>query len=361
MVNRNLYYSIINVLLLLLGMPLAAVAVSPAQFRCVVIDPGHGGKDPGAVAGKLYEKSINLGVALHLGRMINDRFPNVKVVYTRSTDVAVDLARRSEIANKADADLFISIHTNANPKPTPVGAETYVMGLDKGNKNMEVAMRENSVISFENDYTSRYEGYDPTSAESMIMFSLMQYAYLNQSLGFAELIQSQYVKHGGRVDKGVKQAGFLVLWRTSMPSVLTEVGFISNPEEARFLGSDDGQKKIARSLFEAFALYVTGLESTSATVPNSTKKADSEPPRPEKDNLVYRVQIKSSTSKMAVNSRNFGSYAGGVVEKQIGGRYKYFVEPSDSYKEALLLQKKVRQSFPDAFVVKFRGETPVPL
>lgn len=360
MVNRNLYYSIINVLLLLIGMPLAVVAGSPAQFRCVVIDPGHGGKDPGAVTGKLFEKNINLGVALHLGRMINARFPDVKVVYTRSTDVAVDLARRSEIANKADADLFISIHTNANPKSTPIGTETYVMGLDKGNKNMAVAMRENSVISFENDYTSRYEGYDPTSAESMIMFSLMQYAYLNQSLGFAELIQNQYVKHGGRVDKGVKQAGFLVLWRTSMPSVLTEIGFISNPEEARFLGSSTGQQKIAGSIFEAFRLYIAGLES-SATIPDSEKVAVREPQKAIKNEFVYRVQIKSSASKMVVNTRHFGSYVGKVVEKQIGGRYKYFVEPSDSYKEALLLQKKVRQSFPDAFVVKFRGETPVPL
>lgn len=357
MMNHNFYRTIINVLFIVLS--ISASAQNGVGLRCVVIDPGHGGKDPGAVAGSLYEKNINLGVALKLGAMIRESHPQVRVVYTRSNDSFVELSMRSEIANKADADLFISIHTNANPKSSPIGTETYVMGLDKGNRNLEVAMRENSVISFESDYSSRYEGYDPSSSESMIMFSMMQSAYLNQSLAFAELVQGNYAKGAMRVDKGVKQAGFLVLWRTSMPSVLTEVGFISNPEEARFLKSEEGQRKIARALFESVSAYKKRIEHATAIA--SSPAVEKQETSRAADEIVYYVQIKSSLEKVTVNSRNFGSYASKVEEKRLDGRYKYVVEPTNSYKEALLLQKKVRQHIPDAFVVAMRGSKIVPL
>ncbi len=214
-----------------------SVAIAAAQekggLRCVAIDPGHGGKDPGAVAGKIYEKDINLGVALRLGKLITAKMPGVKVVYTRKDDRFLALDQRSRVATDAHADLFISIHTNSNPSAQPAGTETYVMGEDKDNRNLQVVMRENAVIELEGDYAKRYGGYDPRSAESVILFSLMQYAHQTQSLAFAQLVQGQYTSHAGRHGRGVSQAGFLVLWRASMPSVLTELGFISNPAEAR--------------------------------------------------------------------------------------------------------------------------------
>ncbi|MCC8063445.1 MAG: N-acetylmuramoyl-L-alanine amidase [Rikenellaceae bacterium] len=341
----------------------------------MVIDAGHGGKDPGAVGNGQQEKAINLGVALRLGRMIGEQLPDVKVVYTRKDDRFIPLADRSKIAAKAGADLFISIHTNSSPSREAAGTETYVMGEDKGNRNLSVVMRENSVISLEADYTSRYEGYDPNSSESLILFSLMQYAYQSQSLSLAELIQAQYAGHAQRRDKGVKQAGFLVLWRTPMPSVLTEVGFISNPAEAKFLGSAAGQEKIAAAIFRAVKEYKRRTDSrTLATGPAQEAAPKAERAAPgsaagqaaeagteNAEKVMFRIQVKSSLSKIPVTRSNFGDYAEGVLEKRIDGRYKYYYGSSFSYQEALLLQRRVRRSFPDAFMVAFRGGRPVPL
>ena len=342
---------------------------------CIVIDAGHGGKDPGAVGNGQQEKAINLGVALRLGRMIEEQLPDVKVVYTRRDDRFIPLADRSKIATGAGGDLFVSIHTNSSPGSAAAGTETYVMGEDKGNRNLSVVMRENSVISLEADYSSRYEGYDPNSSESLILFSLMQYAYQSQSLSLAELIQVQYAGHAQRRDKGVKQAGFLVLWRTPMPSVLTEVGFISNPAEAKFLGSAAGQEKIAAAIFRAVKEYKRRTDSrTLATgpaqevapkaeraVPGSAAGQAAEAGTENAEKVVFRIQVKSSLSKIAVTRSNFGDYAEGVLEKRIDGRYKYYYGSSFSYQEALLLQRRVRRSFPDAFMVAFRGGRPVPL
>ncbi len=351
------------VLLPLFCGPTARADRQPAAgLQCVVIDPGHGGKDPGAVAGSIREKDINLGVALKLGRMLREEFPDLRVVYTRSDDRFIELDERSKIASRAGADLFISIHTNASTNAQPFGTETYVMGEDKGNRNLSVVMRENSVISLEKDYSSRYEGYDPSSSESVIMFSLMQYSYQNQSLSLAELIQREYAGHAKRADKGVKQAGFLVLWRTPMPSVLTEVGFISNPAEARYLASADGQQKIAASLARAVGSYKQRTDSrTIAVAPSSAETAATAPAAGNGSGTQFLVQVRSASRPIAINRSNFGSYAPQVIEKRIDGRYKYYCEPSDSYKEALLLQQKVRDHFPDAFLVAFRNGVQVPL
>ena len=366
--------AICNVFFLVFGMSAAVFAASPeGGLRCIVIDAGHGGKDPGAVGNGQQEKAINLGIALRLGRMIGEQLPDVKVVYTRRDDRFIPLADRSRIASEAGGDLFVSIHTNASPNREVAGTETYVMGEDKGNRNLSVVMRENAVISLEADYTSRYEGYDPSSSESLILFSLMQYAYQSQSLSLAELIQERYAGHAHRRNKGVKQAGFLVLWRTPMPSVLTEVGFISNPAEAKFLGSAAGQEKIAASIFRAVKEYKRRTDSrTLASAPETAaapeQQASGTSSAGQGQNgtenagrTVFRIQVKSSLARIPITRSNFGDYADQVLEKRIDGRYKYYCGSSFSYREALLLQSRVRRSFPDAFMVAFRGEKPVPL
>lgn len=375
----KLWTGLCNVIFFVFGMcvPLFGATQGEGTVRCVVIDAGHGGKDPGAVGYGQQEKAINLGVALRLGRMIGEELPGVRVVYTRSDDRFIALADRSKIAVREGADLFISIHTNSNPNREVTGTETYVMGEDKGNRNLSVVMRENAVIGLEADYTSRYEGYDPNSSESLILFSLMQYAYQSQSLSLAELIQGQYAGHAKRKNKGVKQAGFLVLWRTPMPSVLTEVGFISNAAEAKYLGSEAGQEKIAASLLRAVKEYKRrtdsrtlasgssssegGTEGTLASAARSEKVRPTENGTKNERNTVFRIQVKSSLARMSITRSNFGDYADEVLEKKLDGRYKYFCGRSFSYQEALLLQQKVRRVFPDAFMVAFRDGVQVPL
>ena len=225
----------------------------------VVIDPGHGGRDVGALGLRAKEKDINLKVALALGNMIRRNHPEVKVVYTRSTDVFVELERRAGIAVKAKADLFISIHTNstvAGRKGTAVrGTETFTLGMHRAADNLAVAKRENSVITLEANYRQKYEGFDPNSSESYIIFELMQDRNMEASVKFARLIQKQFVSTARRVDKGVHQAGFLVLREVSMPSVLIELGFINNRQEERYLASPSGQTQLAQSIYNAFKAY----------------------------------------------------------------------------------------------------------
>lgn len=332
------------------------------KLKCVVIDPGHGGNQPGTVWGKYKEKDITLNVSLKLGSMIESAFPGVKVIYTRTTDVAVDLSRRGEIANNAHADLFISVHVNASKSTSASGTETFVMGSDKSSQNLDVAMAENSVISYEDDYKSRYEGFDPSSAESYIIFSLMQYSYLENSLVFASHLQDRYTSSFKLKNRGVKQAGFLVLWKTAMPSVLTEIGFLSNAEDRAFLITDKGQSSVAEAIFKAFASYKSQVEGISSPIITPPKVQISTPKEPitlaePAAEIKYSVQVKYSTSKLEVNSRNFGSYADQVWYRMIDGRHKYFVGEVNSYKEALSLQNVIRRKkFKDAFIVAFNGD-----
>lgn len=227
-----------------------------AQAYTLVIDAGHGGKDPGAVGKITKEKNINLAVALAFGKLVEQNCPDVKVVYTRKTDVFVELDERANIANKAKADLFISIHTNATAaKVGPQGTETYTLGMHRAADNLEVAKRENSVITLESNYEQKYEGFDPKSSESYIIFELMQDVNMEKSVQFAKLMQKQFTTTAKRVNKGVHQAGFLVLRATSMPSALIELGYINNPSEERFLSTNDGQNALARSIYNAFVAY----------------------------------------------------------------------------------------------------------
>ena len=252
------------VAILLVGSPAFSQKKDVYKVRTVVIDPGHGGAKPGAHGAKSQEKEITLAIAKKFGQLIKDNYPDVKVIYTRTTDVDISLAERAHIANSNKADLFVSIHANSHPTSAPTGVETFVMGLSESRANLEVAKKENADILLEADYktNSAYSGFDPNSPESYVMLTMFQHAYLDKSLNFAQAVQSQYKKNLRTINRGVKQAELYVLYKTSMPSVLTEVGFISNPTEENFMLSDEGQAKIAICLFNAFMSYKASEEGT---------------------------------------------------------------------------------------------------
>lgn len=237
---------------------------APNQIRTVVLDAGHGGKDPGTHGLKVTEKRIVLELVLELGRLIKREMPDVRVIYTRSSDHFVELAERSAIANRNRADLFISIHCNASPSSHRVyGTETYTMGLHKTEGNLDVAKRENAVILKEANYQQTYKGFNPNSPLAHIMLANYQHAFMGSSINFAEKVERSFRRNAERKSNGVKQAGFLVLWRTTMPSVLIETGYLTNPDEERFLTSDDGQAQIAGAIYKAFAKYKEELETAN--------------------------------------------------------------------------------------------------
>lgn len=238
---------------------LSFLVIEPTRAYTLVIDAGHGGKDAGALGYTSKEKDINLAIALAFGKLVEQNCPDVKVVYTRKTDVFIELDERARIANRNKADLFISIHTNSTAAglagTKASGTETYTLGMHRAAENLAVAKRENSVITLEANYEERYEGFDPKSSESYIIFELMQDIHMQQSVKFAGLVQQQFASHAGRVNKGVFQAGFLVLRNTSMPSALIELGYINNRVEEQFLNSADGRAKMSRAIFNAFKSY----------------------------------------------------------------------------------------------------------
>lgn len=260
--------SSIRIRLFLLVMVAVLCFTSNASAKFVlVIDAGHGGRDAGAVGKVAKEKNINLNVALAFGRMVENNCPDVKVVYTRKTDVFIPLYERARIANRNNADLFVSIHTNAVPRGRRVmGMETYTLGMHRAADNLDVAKRENSVILIENDYERHYEGFDPNSSESYIIFELMQGKNMSQSVEMARLVQKHACAQTSRRNMGVKQAGFLVLRETSMPGCLIELGFISTPEEERYLNSKAGVDAYARGIYQAFVNYKRQLARGSAVV-----------------------------------------------------------------------------------------------
>ena len=254
------------------------------QVKTVVIDAGHGGAKPGAIGKKCKEKELTLQMALKLGKLIEDNYPDVTVVYTRKTDVDIDLSERARMANRAKADLFLSIHCNSWNSSTPTGVETYVMGLSQSRANMEVAKKENADILLEEGYknNSDYQGFDPNSPESYVMFAMYQNAYLDKSLDFAQAIQDQYKKSIKTINRGVKQAEIFVLYKTAMPAVLTEVGFISNPEEEQYMMSEAGQNTIVTCIFNAFVEYKSATEGVKkpAKLKNDLKTGGKPPKTP---------------------------------------------------------------------------------
>lgn len=233
-----------------------------AKVRTIVIDPGHGGVKPGARGAKIQEKDLVLQVAMKFGKLISDNYPDVNIIYTRTTDVDVALSERAHIANRSKADLFISIHANSHPTHQPSGVETFVMGLSQSKSNMEVAKKENADILLEANYADNadYKGFDPNSPESYVQFAMFQNAFMDRSLNFAGFIQKQYASHINTVNRGVKQAELFVLYKTTCPAVLTEIGFISNPDEEAYMTSDMGQGTLAECLLRAFAQYKSQLE-----------------------------------------------------------------------------------------------------
>ena len=297
----NLKRLFINLSVALLAVSAANASGNDKTFT-LVIDAGHGGHDPGAIGTYSKEKNINLNVALEFGRLVEANCPDVKVIYTRKKDVSVNLQERADIANRAKADLFISIHTNALRKGRiAYGAETYTLGMARSDDNLDVAKRENSAILVEENYSERYAKFNPNSSESYIIFEFMQDEYMKQSVSLAKSIQKYYVKIAGRQDKGVHQAGFLVLRETSMPSVLTELGFISTPAEEAYLNSDNGVKKLARSIYEGFLDYKQTQDGKKRVTPPYKNLDDSGTPVPDETNDNKAAQDKSQETKQSAN------------------------------------------------------------
>lgn len=342
------------------------------KIRTVVIDAGHGGKDPGTLGKYTKEKDIALKVALKTGGYIQKYFPDVKVIYTRKTDKFIELHRRAQIANDANADLFISIHCNSvQNNPRPYGSETYIMGLHKSKSNLDVAKRENAAILGE-DNTSAYQGFDPTSPDSYIIFNLLQDAYQDKSTNLADKIQSQFKNRVGRKSRGVKQAGFLVLHRAYMPRVLIELGFLSNPNEEKFLHSTKGQDYMASAIYRAFKEYkiehdkrndqadhsddAPATSGSTGTAANESKPSTtvSSNNTPQNDDIVYRVQFTINEKKLPANHKSFAKLDNIFAYKQ-GKYWKYTCGYFNSFYKAQQHRNNIAKSkYKDAFVVAFK-------
>ena len=358
-----------------------------SMLKKVVIDPGHGGHDPGAIGyAKSKEKDIVLDISLRIGKMIHEKYPDVEVIYTRKTDVFAEHYKRTEIANKANANLFISIHANSVAKGSkcPSGADCYVMGYDQAAANMEVAKRENAVILLEEDYKQRYEGFDPSKPETFILLSLQQNSFQNQSIDFAGEIQDQF-KTANRVSRGVRQALLYVMYKTAMPSVLVEVGFICNPEEEKFLTSAAGKDKLATAIFQAFCSYKSKIDDRSSfdmrqetgdvrqgigdvrqgtgdvrqetgdvgqeTGNHPTSQISNLKSQISKPQVEFCVQISTSSKPMNTTPSNFKKYKNVERIQVTPNSYKYIVGRTANYATAQETLKKVRVDFKDAFVV----------
>ncbi|MCM1050343.1 MAG: N-acetylmuramoyl-L-alanine amidase [Paenibacillus sp.] len=359
---------------------ISAVAAPPMQAKdyVVVIDPGHGGKDAGALGARTNEKTVNLKVARKLQKMLQDGMDDVKVVMTRDDDRFIPLQRRADIANGKHADIFISIHANSISKKSPMhkrinGAAVYTLGLDKSDTNLSVAMRENEVMKMEDDYTSTYQGFDPSSTESYIAFEMMQHKNMDQSIALAEAVQNQLVRHAGRKNNGVRQAPFWVLVRTSMPAILVELDFICNPAMETFMSSDAGSTKLARAIYNGVERYRTTSSSRATTKsnprPHPASKARPEPEETvpdgtpvtkaetngEKDrDIVYKIQFLTAPKAIRKGDARFKKLSP-VDSYKDGGMIKYTYGAYYSMAEANRELKKVKKKFPDAFVIKTRN------
>lgn len=387
-----------KLIVFIITLSVAATSISARDF-VVIIDAGHGGYDGGAIGLTAKEKDINLAVAKLLGEKIKSGCNNVKVVYTRTTDKFVSLQQRANIANKAGGDLFISIHVNSldkdNPKRTEVsGASVFTLGLHKTQDNLDVAKRENSVIELEQDFSTIYSGFDPNSTESYIIFEMNQNKHMLQSIEFAGAVQKELTSTSGRADRGVRQAGFWVLWATSMPSILIELDFICNPTQEQFLSSSEGQDKLATSIYNAFKKYHSSYskhikdekvadkpkqntkQKSKATQQQSSKnKNDNKQSQnnsstqnsktnntivPEitsttnNNEIEYRIQILTSDKNLKNNSKEFKGLTP-IYKYRDGGIWKYTYICTKSLEEAQKALSEVQQIFPKAFIIKFKN------
>jgi N-acetylmuramoyl-L-alanine amidase len=376
----------------------------------LVIDPGHGGHDAGALGAISKEKNINLAVALRFGKYVEQNLPEVRVIYTRKTDVFIPLSERANIANRANADLFISVHTNALPAGKVArGFETYTLGMHRAKDNLDVAMRENSVISMEKDYQQRYQGFDPRSSESYIIFEFIQGKNMERSVELARMIQRGVCDGANRPDKGVHQAGFLVLRETSMPGCLIELGFITTPDEERLLNNDSRVDDIARGIYEAFAKYKNkydrsvsvpyrAKDSEEVNIPKivpdqepapktrvvtrgkQPKREEATPEQPKREvkkqepkKEVKKQEPKKEVKKAEVadapvfklqifvgsrNLRKGDAHFKGETDYdsfQEGNLVKYTLGASTNYNEIYRLRKEKLEKFPEAFIIAFKN------
>ena len=370
------------------------VAAQNKKFT-LVIDAGHGGHDAGALGASSKEKNINLNVALAFGNYVERNCPDVKVVYTRKTDVFVTLPERANIANRHKADLFVSIHTNALPAGKQArGLETYTLGMNRANENFDVAKRENAVILYEKDYEQHYEGFDPNSSESYIMFEFMQDKNMAQSVDLAKMVQKRACSSANRQNKGVKQAGFLVLRETSMPSCLIELGFITTPQEEQQLNTRECIDALGYGIFQAFVDYRNKYDKTiivpfeaperqvmenqaqervqkeseggktqtaeqeKDNVPRSESKMVNEVPeqKPATDSEapIFKIQVLTSTTLIRQGDKRLKGLDGVDYYKD-GGIYKYTIGASANYNEIYRLRKTMVGKFPQAFIIAFKG------
>ena len=346
----------------------------------VVIDPGHGGKDGGCVGLLTNEKTIVLDVAKRLNKLIGDNLPDVKTVMTRDNDRYLTLQERANIANNANGNLFISVHVNSvdkrNPRRKTInGASVYTLGLSRSENNLSVAMRENSVMELEDDYSQAYQGFDPKSAESYIIFELSQNDHINRSIEFANAIQKELVSTAGRADKDVRQDGFWVLWATSMPSVLIELDYICNAEAERFMHSDKGKDKLAQAIFNAFSTYYNhhkndahGPRVGKAVPPiKSLKEPSTESGKPSKTSAKSSAPLKGVTYHVQILSERKNIPDGdheikGVPDVNFfkdGKFYKYYSGSFKSQNEAKKHLAKMKKRFPKAFIIKMRDGKPL--
>lgn len=377
-----------KITLLLVAFLVLVVDMMAANGRfTLVIDPGHGGHDAGALGAMSKEKDINLNVALAFGKYVERNMPDVRVIYTRKTDVFIPLKERANIANRANADLFISVHTNALPAGKIArGFETYSLGMHRAKDNLDVAMRENSVISMEKGYQQTYQGFDPKSSESYIIFEFIQGKNMERSVDLARMIQRSVCNDANRPDKGVHQAGFLVLRETSMPSCLIELGFITTPDEEQLLNTDSRVDDIAKAIYEGFAQYKNKYdkrvtvpyrsssddkEEMPTIVPKTIKeqpktikqspKVARETTKPkvvekstaDNDAPVFKVQILVSSRALRSGDAHFKGETG-YESYQEGGMMKYTIGNSANYNEIYRLRKSLLDKFPEAFIIAFK-------
>lgn len=347
--------------LVLLGVLLALYpgTRSFAQNRpfTVVIDPGHGGKDPGAVGASSREKDIVLSVGLKLGALIEKNHKDVKVIYTRDNDRFVELNKRAEIANKAHADLFISLHCNAldRKRTSPQGVETFVLGLHRSKDNLDVAKAENAVIMYEEDYSVKYEGFNPNEPESYIIFEFMANTFLSQSVYLATIVQNQLVTGAKRVNRNVRQAGFLVLREVAMPSILVELGYISNPHEEKYLKSASGQNALSSAIYNGFKEYKREHDKKSYVFNDNSSSRDevgsvSVAPVSTGDK-EYKIQFLTSSRKYESGAKVFKGLD--PVEYYVeGGLYKYTYGTTYNQSDITRTLREVRRKFKDAFVIE---------
>lgn len=365
-----------------------SIATAEAKEFVVVIDPGHGGKDAGALGRKTNEKTVNLEVASRLEKLLTTNMDDVKVYMTRNNDTFVPLQGRADFANGKNADIFISIHTNSVDAKSPVrntvnGAAVYTLGLKKSDTNLNVAMRENSVMKLEPDYSTTYQGFDPSSAESYIIFEMMQHKNLDQSITLAEHVQNQLVRTAGRKNNGVRQAPFWVLVRTSMPAILVELDFICNPAMEKFMASSSGQDKLAKAIYNGVEKYRKATASKSANpdkdgkvdnakksdkVKNSGKtsspateqsangpqtSAPSENVETHSDAVIYKIQFLIAQRELSNADKRLKGLSPVDFYKE-GGSYKYTYGSYESMAQANKELAKIKKHFPDAFVIKTR-------